>query len=93
MVINEDKLKVLLAKQNLTKSDLCEKLGISSRTIAKISKGEDINTNVVNKIVTFLGISYENLLDRNNILQTLRNEKMFGIKGMLYHENPSKTDI
>lgn len=86
MIINEEKLKGLLKENNLTKSDLCEKLGISSRTIAKISKGEDINTKVVNKIVTFLSISYEDLLDSNNILQTLRNEKMFGIKGMLYHE-------
>lgn len=86
MVINEEKLKGMLKKNNLTKSDLCEKLGISSRTIAKISKGEDINTKVVNKIVTFLNISYEDLLDGNDILKTLRNEKMFGIKGMLYHE-------
>ena len=86
MIINEVKLKSMLAKYNLTKSDLCKKLGISSRTIAKISKGEDINNNVVNKIVMFLNISYEDLLDTNNILQTLRKEKMFGIKGMLYHE-------
>ena len=86
MIINEVKLKSMLAKYNLTKSDLCKKLGISSRTIAKISKGEDINNNVVNKIVMFLNISYEDLLDTNNILQTLRKEKMFRIKGMLYHE-------
>lgn len=86
MIINEGKLKSLLAKQNLTKSDLCTELGISSRTIAKISKGEEINTNVVNKIAVFLNTSYEDILDNNNILQTLHNEKMFGIKGMLYHE-------
>lgn len=86
MIINEEKLKSLLAKQNLTKSDLCTKLGISSRTIAKISKCEEINTNVVNKIVVFLNASYEDILDTNNILQTLQKERMFGIKGMLYHE-------
>ena len=40
----------------LTKSALCEKLGISSRTIAKISKGEDINDNVVGKILVYLDI-------------------------------------
>ena len=47
MIINEKKLKELLKRKGVTKSDLCEKLGISSRTIAKISKGEDINNNVV----------------------------------------------
>ena len=86
MVINEEKLKNLLKKNNITKSGLCEKLGISSRTIAKISKGENINANVVNKIIVFLNASYEDLLNGNDILKTLRNEKMFGIKGMLYHE-------
>ena len=86
MIINEEKLKNLLKKNDLTKSDLCSKLGISSRTIAKIGKGEEINDNVVNRIVVFLNVSYEDILDTNNILQTLRNEKKFGIKGMLYHE-------
>lgn len=86
MIINEEKLKNLLKKNDLTKSYLCSKLGISSRTIAKIGKGEEINDNVVNRIVVFLNVSYEDILDTNNILQTLRNEKKFGIKGMLYHE-------
>lgn len=86
MIINEEKLKNLLKKNDLTKSDLCSKLGISSRTIAKIGKGEEINDNVVNRIVVFLNVSYEDILDTNNILQTLRNEKKIGIKGMLYHE-------
>ena len=39
----ENKLKEL----DLTKSDLTTKLGISSRTIAKISKGEKIANNVI----------------------------------------------
>ena len=39
----------------LNKSDLSTNLGISSRTIAKISKGEKIATNVLKKISDFLG--------------------------------------
>lgn len=42
----EKKLKEL----DLTKSDLTTQLGISSRTIAKISKGEKIANNVLVKI-------------------------------------------
>ena len=46
----ENKLKEL----GLTKSDLTTQLGISSRTVAKISKGEKIANNVLVKIADFL---------------------------------------
>ena len=39
MIINEVKLKELLKKKGITKSALCDEIGISSRTIAKIGKG------------------------------------------------------
>lgn len=40
----------ILKKNNLKKSDLVSKLKISSRTIAKISKGEKISKAVINKL-------------------------------------------
>ncbi len=86
MVINQEKLKVLLKKQNITKSALCEKLGISSRTIAKIGKGEDIAERIIVKIAEYLGCELSDLINSNEILQTLRSEKMYGLKGRLYHE-------
>lgn len=46
-------LKNKLKEFGLTKSDLTTKLGISSRTIAKISKGEKIANNVIFKIANF----------------------------------------
>ena len=46
----ENKLKEI----GLTKSELTAKLGISSKTIAKISKGEKIANNVLVKIADFL---------------------------------------
>lgn len=74
---------------NLNKSDLYSKLGISSRTIAKMSKGEKIAEHVLNKIATFLKCNttdlYVEILD-NHILQVLREEKNARIKGGLYHE-------
>ncbi len=56
MIINEVKLKELLNKKGITKSALCDEIGISSRTIAKIGKGENINDKVVQKIAVFLGV-------------------------------------
>lgn len=90
MFIDEQKLKELLKRKGITKSALCEKLGISSRTIAKISKSEDINDNVVAKIVTFLDASFDDIVVHNYILQTLANEKKLKLGGRLYHETQIK---
>lgn len=73
----------------LTKSDLTNKLGISSRTIAKISKGEKIANNVLVKIANFLHCRPDELFREicdNHILQILREEKETKISGGLYHE-------
>ncbi len=73
----------------LTKSDLTAKLGISSRTIAKISKREKISNNVLVKIADFLHCSPDDLFREvcdNHILQILREEKEAKISGGLYHE-------
>lgn len=86
MVIDEKKFKDLLKSKNLTKSDLCEKLGISSRTIAKIGKREEIKESIVGKIAAYLGVSADDFLQVNKILQTLNNERLNKISGGLYHE-------
>ncbi len=82
-------LESMLNKIGLNKSDLTIKLGISSRTIAKISKGEKISSNVLRKISNFLGCENEDLFIivlENPILQILRDEKETKMKGGLYHE-------
>ncbi len=82
-------LETRLHAIGLNKSDLSTNLGISSRTIAKISKGEKIATNVLKKISDFLGCKIEDLFTEildNHILQILRDEKNAKIKGGLYHE-------
>lgn len=78
-----------LKEKGLTKSDLTKKLGISSRTIAKISKGEKIANNVLVKIADFLDCNPNDLFKiicDNHILQILREEKEGKISGGLYHE-------
>lgn len=81
----EVKLKII----GLKKSDLSWKLGISSRTITKISKGEKIADHVLEKIANLLKCNIEDLYTEileNYILQTLKDEKKAKIKGGLYHE-------
>ena len=78
-----------LEEKGLTKTDLTEKLGISSRTVAKISHGEKIADHVLKKIADFLGCKAEELcrsVSDNALLQTLRDEKSIRMSGGLYHE-------
>lgn len=81
----EDRLK----EKSLTKTGLTKKIGISSRTIAKISKGEKVANKVLKKISLFLSCDVDDLyreISNNHILQILRDEKGFKISGGLYHE-------
>ena len=75
--------------RNVTKSDLTLILGISSRTVAKIAKGEKLSKATLEKIASFLGCDAEKLcreVSDNPILQVLRDEKSASISGGLYHE-------
>ena len=78
-----------LKEKGLNKSDLASILHISSRTVAKISKGEKIAKNVMQKIATFLECNLDDLyfevLD-NPILQIIKEEKKHQRKGGLYHQ-------
>lgn len=82
-------LTELLKKNGLKKSDLTAKLGISSRTIAKIGKGEKLADNVLRKLCDFFGCEEKDLYTEesdNAILQILQEEKNAKISGGLYHE-------
>ncbi len=90
MIINEVKLKELLNKKGITKSALCDEIGISSRTIAKIAKSEDISNKVAQKIADFLGVESGDLAEDNAILKTLQTEMRLKVGGGLYHETQIK---
>ena len=84
-----DGLLYLLKQNNIRKSDLTKLLNISSRTIAKISRGEKLSTLIINKLCLFFGCSKDDLytvISDNPILQRLRDEKNHKISGGLYHE-------
>jgi Fic family protein/DNA-binding Xre family transcriptional regulator len=82
-------LNNLLKQRGLKKSELTEQLGISSRTIAKIAKGEKIANTVLNKLCDFFGCVQSDLVQEvcdNPVLQVLREEKAAKLSGGLYHE-------
>lgn len=78
-----------LQERGLTKTALAAQLGISSRTVAKIGRGERITDHVLRKIAAYLDCSPEELcrtISDNALLQTLRDEKSAHISGGIYHE-------
>ncbi len=78
-----------LQERGLTKTALAAQLGISSRTVAKIGRGERIADHVLKKIAAYLDCSPEELcrtISGNALLQTLRDEKSAHISGGIYHE-------
>ena len=84
-----DGLLQKLEQRGLTKTALAEALSISSRTIAKIGRGESLSNQVLARIAAFLDCNTEDLcraVSDNALLQTLRDEKRIRMPGGLYHE-------
>lgn len=82
-------LEKRLNDKGLNKSDLTINLGISSKTIAKMSKGEKVANRVLLKIANFLNCRVDELFTityDNHILQILKEEKSIKLSGGLYHE-------
>ena len=90
--MENENLLSYLNKHNISKSDLVNKVGLSSRTVAKLSKGEKISMRTIQRIAAFLNCDVNELLsvDRSNtgnpVLNTLREEKLNQTHGRLYHE-------
>ena len=84
-----DGLERFLSAKSMTKTALAAELGISSKTIAKMSKGEKIADHVLKRIADYFSCTVAELCaakSDNLILQTLRDEKDAKISGGLYHE-------
>ncbi|MBQ9358437.1 MAG: Fic family protein [Abditibacteriota bacterium] len=88
-MISYQGLEAKLKERGVTRSYLTKELGISSRTIAKIGRGEKLSRAVMEKLCAYFACEAGDLCRRvsdNPILQTLREEKAAGISGGLYHE-------
>lgn len=63
MRISCNKLWKMLIDKNMKKSDLKEKAGISSASVAKLGKGENITTDVLIKICESLDCRLEDIME------------------------------
>ena len=84
-----DGLEKQLSEKGISKTALGRKLGTSSRTMARIGKGEKLSQNTLQKIADYLSCDPSllyRIVSDNLILQQLRDEKDAKISGGLYHE-------
>ena len=88
-MISYEGLEKALKDRGIGKTELSTQLGLSTRTIAKIGKGEKLSKRSIQKIADFLSVAPEILMkevSNNKILQVLREEKEIKLSGGLYHE-------
>ena len=73
MQISYKKLWKLLIDRDMLKKDLAAKAEISSTSIAKLAKNENVNTEILRKICTALQCDISDLmemLDEKNLVET-----------------------
>lgn len=82
-------LEKILKEKRIGKTQLSTDVGLSTRTVAKIAKGEKLSRSSLVKIADYLHVAPEFLYhveSDNMILQRLREEKEIHLPGGLYHE-------
>ena len=88
-MISYDGLEKALKTKGIGKTELSTELGLSTRTVAKIAKGEKLSRRSIQRIADYLGESTDDIMKEisdNRLLQMLREEKDMKISGGLYHE-------
>jgi len=90
-----DLLFSLAKSKGMNKTQLREAAGISTSTLAKLSKNEDVGMDVLGKLCTCLNCQPGDILtfeiERfNPLLHVLREEKSMNLKGGIYHSTQIK---
>lgn len=88
-MISYEGLEKALKEKGIGKTELGLEAGLSTRTVAKIAKGEKLSKRSIEKISNYLGVNQKLLLKEvsdNKLLQLLREEKEIKLSGGLYHE-------
>ena len=84
-----DGLNRKLKEAGIGKTQLSKNLRISSRTIAKLARGEKLSSRILQKIAAYFQCQPEDLFRKvsaNPLLQQLREEKDARVSGGIYHE-------
>lgn len=95
MSIQYNKLFELLSERNILKTDLQKKLGISSATMAKLSKNETVSLKVIEDICKLLQCQPGDIMQikydvEKPLLKIFKEEKEMKLKGGLYHQTQVK---
>ena len=67
MRISYKRLWKLLIDRNMKKADLKEKAGISSSSIAKLGRNENVNTDILVKICQALNCKLEEIMELEDV--------------------------
>lgn len=91
-MISYKKLFLLMEEREISKEKLKNEIGISSATMAKLSKNEEVAMSTIQSICSYFDcqpgaiLSYEKEIDKNSILFKFREEQSIKLKGGLYHQ-------
>ena len=90
MAISYEKLFKVLENKNIKKIDLQKNIGLSSTTIAKLSKNEPLSLEVLEKICQYLNCQVGDIVEfkkenENKLLEQLLEEKDMKLKGGIYN--------
>lgn len=90
MAISYEKLFKVLESRNIKRIDLQKNIGLSSTTIAKLSKSEALSLEVLGKICQYLNCQVGDIVEfrkeiDNKLLEQLLEEKDMKLKGGIYH--------
>ena len=88
-MVSYEGLERALKEKGVGKTELSQALGLSTRTVAKIAKGQKLSARSAQKIADYLGLPAASIMreiSSNKILQRLRDEMEMKISGGLYHE-------
>lgn len=87
MHISYEKLWKLLIERHIKKTDLIELCGISSRTLTKLSKGENVNTDTLIRICDALGCELYDIMELERTPKTRTFYETFISNRKLLHED------
>ncbi|MFM1524456.1 MULTISPECIES: helix-turn-helix domain-containing protein [Helcococcus] len=71
--LNYNKLWKVLIDKNMSKTDLIKQSGLSSATLNKLSKGENVNTRSLLKICETIDVKLEDIIETKYIMDNPKN--------------------
>ena len=74
MALSYNKLWKLLIDKGIKKSELAKQTGISQSTLSKIAKGENVNTNILERICIALKCEVRDIVEIQNNLHMQGNK-------------------